>query len=227
MDVQMPEMDGLEATAAIRQSEQGSGWRIPIIAMTAHAMKGDRERCLEAGMDDYLSKPVEPKALRELVQKWGRPGGTTHPSAPACVAARHGKAQTAAADTARAATPTVKPTWSAEVFDMTGLRARVEDDMDLLSEMVDLYLSSSPVLMTEIESAVAARDAEKITRGAHTLKGVLKNMCAAAGADAALQLEMVAKSGQLERADEQFTALKGRYEQLHSALAAVAQGLEA
>jgi two-component system sensor histidine kinase/response regulator len=71
MDVQMPELDGLETTAAIRRKEQETGGHIAIIAMTAHAMKGDRERCLDAGMDDYLAKPVEPKDLRAVIEKWG------------------------------------------------------------------------------------------------------------------------------------------------------------
>ena len=70
MDVQMPEMDGLEATAAVRAREREAGTHIPIIAMTAHAMRGDRERCLSAGMDDYLSKPIHAEQLLELVRKY-------------------------------------------------------------------------------------------------------------------------------------------------------------
>ncbi|MFC1499809.1 response regulator, partial [Candidatus Zixiibacteriota bacterium] len=70
MDVQMPEMDGFEATAAIREKEEQSGQHLPIIAMTAHAMEGDRERCLDAGMDDYLAKPIQPKELMAVLEKW-------------------------------------------------------------------------------------------------------------------------------------------------------------
>ena len=70
MDVSMPEMSGLEATAAIRNAEAGTGHHIPIIGVTAHALKGDRERCVEAGMDDYLSKPISPKALIDKLGRW-------------------------------------------------------------------------------------------------------------------------------------------------------------
>ena len=70
MDLQMPEMSGLDATAVIRAREGGTGHRLPIIALTAHAMSGDRERCLEAGMDDYLPKPISPRALLEKLERW-------------------------------------------------------------------------------------------------------------------------------------------------------------
>ena len=70
MDVSMPEMNGLEATAAIRRLEEETGTHVPIVGVTAHALKGDRERCLEAGMDDYLPKPISPRALLEKVERW-------------------------------------------------------------------------------------------------------------------------------------------------------------
>jgi two-component system sensor histidine kinase/response regulator len=70
MDVQMPVMDGFEATAAIRKREEGKGIRVPVVALTAHAMKGDREKCLAAGMDGYLTKPIRPQQLDELLEKY-------------------------------------------------------------------------------------------------------------------------------------------------------------
>ncbi len=111
MDVQMPVMDGFEATRAIRSSEaKVPNRRIPIIAMTAHAMKGDRERCLEAGMDDYLSKPIAPRALAEALEKWMAPAPERSPA----VAAPDG-----AAEPVSAALP---------VFDRRALLARLMDD---------------------------------------------------------------------------------------------------
>ena len=110
---------------------------------------------------------------------------------------------------------------------MEGLRARVEGDLELFEEMIELYLSSSPLLLTEIESAVASRDGEKINRAAHTLKGVLKNMCAATCADAALELETIGKSGDLQRAPQSLGTLKNEYQRLQSVLTTVATGIKA
>ena len=112
------------------------------------------------------------------------------------------------------------------MFDISALRERVEDDLELLAEMIELYLTSSPLLLTEIESAVAARDCNKITRGAHTLKGVLKNMCATTCAEAALQLEMVGTSGEFERVDQLLANLKHEFEHLQAVLTDATQGVE-
>jgi CheY-like chemotaxis protein/HPt (histidine-containing phosphotransfer) domain-containing protein len=211
MDVQMPEMDGLEAAAAIRKNEEETGAHIPIIAMTAHAMKGDRERCLESGMDDYLTKPVEPKALHAILERWG---ATTNDDA----------AQTAheGAGTPPFAGELRVP---ADVFDMAGLRARLEDDLDLVAEMIELCLSSSPLLVKEVELAVASSDGARLMSAAHTLKGSLSNMCAKRSAEAALQLELIAKSGDFAGAGQSLATLKREFRQLQSVLSELTQGL--
>ena len=225
MDVQMPEMNGLEATAAIRRKEQETGGHVPIIAMTAHAMKGDRERCLEAGMDDYLAKPVEPKAMRTLIERWGAlakrdqsPDENTNSCEP--VSPTHQMK----VDTRTA--PSNNWPVDSQLFDFSSLRDRVENDLDLFAEMIDLYMSSSPLLLKDIESAVADRDGDKINRAAHTLKGVLKNMCATTCAKAALQLETIGRSGDIESADQSLVTLKIELQRLQSVLTEVAQGVK-
>jgi signal transduction histidine kinase/CheY-like chemotaxis protein/HPt (histidine-containing phosphotransfer) domain-containing protein len=226
MDLQMPEMDGLEATAAIRQIEQQKGGRIPIIAMTAHAMKGDRERCLEAGMDDYLAKPVDAKALMEMLERW-RPTVSQDRAGHIQHADTNNYQQIIAHQTTISDESMELLPPATHIFDVEGLRARVEGDAELFEEMIELYLSSSPLLLTEIESAVACRDGEKINRAAHTLKGVLKNMCAAACASAALELELIGKAGNLERAPQSLGSLKQEYQRLQSVLTCVATGIKA
>ena len=223
MDVQMPEMDGLEATAAIRKLENQSGRHIPIVAMTAHAMKGDRERCLDAGMDDYLAKPVDAKALMEVLHRWSPDASQDR------LEQTRQSDQTRFQDamTNQSALTNKRLPPATDIFDVEGLRARVEGDLELFEEMIELYLSSSPLLLTEIESAVASRDGEKINRAAHTLKGVLKNMCASTCADAAWELETIGKTGDLERAPKSLGTLKQEYQRLQSVLTTVATGIKA
>jgi two-component system, sensor histidine kinase and response regulator len=217
MDVQMPEMDGLEATADIRKKETSTGRHVPIIAMTAHAMKGDRERCLAAGMDDYVSKPVDPTALRAIVERWGAWAKQNGSHAELNKSRQPASSHSTRSDKPRKR-PKNKSAADTEVFDFAALRDRVENDLDLLSEMVELYLVTSPALMTEIESAVAARDAEKLNRAAHTLKGVLRNMCATNCADAAYELETIGKAGDTAHAGESLVALRDEFQRLKSAL---------
>jgi response regulator RpfG family c-di-GMP phosphodiesterase len=227
MDVQMPVMDGLEATAAIRQRQESSGEHTPIIAMTAHAMQGDRERFLDAGMDDYLSKPVEPKTLHEMIARWAPKPQLAAPRSREAMRRETWPGTPKSVSPNGIVTTAASEPIDSRVFDLVTLRARVEEDLDLLQEMVELYLSSAPPLVEEVEAAVASRDQEALARSAHTLKGVLKNMCAAACADAAYELETIGKQGDLTPANQALCKLKHELEQLESALVRVPEELKA
>jgi HPt (histidine-containing phosphotransfer) domain-containing protein len=240
MDVQMPEMDGLESTAIIRQKEIATGRHVPIIALTAHAMKGDRECCIQAGMDDYLSKPVEPSLLHQALARWAPPESIEDrkmSSDKHDPRAEDGERQEAGefrsvpqSSITKSADTTQRPSQDdarTDVFDLAALRARVENDLELLSEMIGLYLNSSPTLLAEIESAVAARDSERITRAAHTLKGMLGNMCAGKCAEAALELETIGKSGDLAEAEECLFNLKDKLARFERVLTDVSKEVPA
>jgi len=188
MDVQMPEMDGMEATAAIRARERVLGSRLPIIGVTAHAMKGDRERCLEGGMDGYVSKPVRPdllfSELARLVPGAARQGTEPNP-APA---ATNGE-------------PTA-------ALDRSALLERVEGDMDLLGDLIELFKEDSVRQLAAIGDAIDKKQPDLLRRAAHTLKGTCGNLGATEAAATALELEKLAASGDLSRAHESLRSLE-------------------
>ncbi len=185
MDCQMPTMDGYEATRLIRAQEErpdASRTRahIPIIALTANALPGDRERCKAAGMDDYLTKPVKTDDLGLILQRW----------APA----------KAAADVAPPAPAREISKTDARVFDAGAMLANIGGDAELFDQLIRLFLDRHSVMMKEIESAIGQGDAVALERAAHSLKGTAGNLCAPDVVLLASQLEASGRLGTLTEA---------------------------
>jgi CheY-like chemotaxis protein len=198
MDVQMPEMDGLEATRAIREREAGTERHITIVAMTAHAMKGDRERCLAAGMDDYLAKPVQRVEL-DRVLAWVSGNQTVAP-APSAV---------------------IEPV----AFDRIAALERLGGDEALFAEVAGLFLADSPQQLEEIRKAVSTRDAATLRRVAHSLKGAAAYVGGTAAAEAAHRLEMLGVENDLRTAPELLQSLEREVARLTTTLNTVLQPL--
>jgi CheY-like chemotaxis protein/HPt (histidine-containing phosphotransfer) domain-containing protein len=171
MDVQMPEMDGLDATAEIRRREAGGGRHVRIVAMTAHAMNGDRERCLSAGMDGYLSKPVNPAMLYAVVEE------------------------------ALPAVPSQLEPAKAVTLDERALQERLGGDVRLFGEVINAFLDDCPAKLAEIRQAIERRDMDAVRAGAHALKGAAGNLSAPALFAAAAALERVAAEQRLDALD--------------------------
>jgi len=171
MDVQMPQMGGMEATAAIREVEKGRTSRTPIVAMTAHAIKGDREKCLAAGMDGYISKPINPDELFALIESFltGEQAASAHVRAV-----------------------------PAPTLDRQSALKRVGGDAGLLREMAGLFLEDTPPLLGEMQAALTAGDSATVARGAHRLKGAISNFDVGHLTDLAAHLETAADAGNFE-----------------------------
>jgi PAS domain S-box-containing protein len=188
MDVQMPIMDGLEATQRIRELEKGSGHHIPIVAMTARAMRGDRERCLAAGMDDYVSKPVRKDALYRALS-----GCRTDLQVPGVAS------EVAQQDL---------------VLDWQAALRTVDNDRELLRKMVETARQEIPELLRRLGEAIAARDATKTQRVAHTIQVESQALAAVGAAKAAAVIEQSAAHNDLEAAGRRLPCLRGAIDQL-------------
>jgi CheY-like chemotaxis protein/HPt (histidine-containing phosphotransfer) domain-containing protein len=173
MDMMMPEMDGLDATAHIREEEKARGGHIVIIAMTANAMQGDRERCLQAGMDGYVSKPVKPDTLYQEIERAMRgspPGDAMQPGAE------------------EDALP---------VYDRAEALSRIADDEELLNQLLEMFVSDAPTYLAEIDASLAGEDVPRLIRASHTIKGVLATFSARRSENLARRMEHAAREGDI------------------------------
>ncbi len=195
MDVQMPEMSGFEATEAIRSREGPAARRLPIVALTAHAMQGDRARCLEAGMDGYLSKPID---VDELIATVERFGGDASPP-------RDGRPET---------------TVTAAVFDEHAALAYTGGDRRLLKRIIALFRSDRSSALRRIKRAVDERDGEALRMAAHTLKGSIATVGASRGREAAAELEQMGRAHQFDDLERAYDRLRDEIARLDDAFAA-------
>jgi two-component system sensor histidine kinase/response regulator len=205
MDVQMPEMDGLEATRRIRALERKTGGHIPILAMTAYAMKGDRERCLEAGMDSYLSKPIRARELFEALARLI--GGKRETGQPASRAAPVSASAAAGPRGAGSGQPE-PPLDMARAIHLAG------GDEALVLELLDVFLAELPGWRSGLRNALASRDPRAIARAVHPLRGALSNIAAGPACAAALQVERLARQNDLAGIAAAAPVLEGELDRL-------------
>ncbi len=200
MDVQMPVLDGFRTTALIREKESAGGRHIPIIAMTAHALKGDRERCLAAGMDGYVTKPISSAKLFDAID---------------------------ALVPSRLSEDDIQGEKSEEprVLDEAALLARVQGDTQLLREIVDLFQAECPQMMKRAKSALERRDTKALETDAHALRGAIGNFCARGASEVAQNLEAAARSKDLAGAELIFETLVDEITELQAALSKLGEGV--
>jgi two-component system, sensor histidine kinase and response regulator len=199
MDVQMPNVDGFEAMAIIRENEVGTGEHMPIVAMTAHAMKGDRERCVEAGFDDYVSKPIHVEELFKVINRM-----VMHDEAPPMDEA-----------------PAMDIS-SGVICDRAAALANLDNDTELLREIARLFVEDCPRLMAEVRDAVAANDGLRLDRAAHALKGSVAYFSAPAAFEAVIAMETISRSGTMNDAPHSLLRLESVIEKVVEELTDVA-----
>ncbi len=219
MDVQMPNMDGLEATRTIRQKEETTDRRTPIIAMTAGAMKGDERRCLESGMDAYVTKPIDPRILYDVIEQYTLEdiiGPSQQPQND--VAAAAGDPAPADALGGQQADAVAE---ELSVINIDAARQLCGGDDARIRFLAETLLVESTDLMQEMRAAVDSRDAESIRRCAHSLKGAAAVFDASSVIDTAFRLEMIAAEKKLDDIETPFAQLDYEVGRLALALKSV------
>jgi len=202
MDCQMPEVDGYSATRIIRKAELTTGRHIPIIAMTANALQGDRESCLAAGMDDYLCKPIRLEQLRQIVDRWSKENQVK-------------EAQVSIPQ------PDGSQGQPLDPHILAGIRElQLPGESDFLTDLIDLYLTDSTLYLDRIKTALEQDDAEALQRAAHTLKGSSSNMGAVMLSRLCADLEALARDRNLQSARLLQPRIEDEYARVWQALIA-------
>lgn len=207
MDVQMPRMDGLTATKRIRELTLPRKKRLPIVAITAYAMESDKRKCLEAGMDSYLSKPIDVQKLYEVIEGLPGPG-------------KGGAASSPPDGSKPSPTLDLKAAMGA-VIDKDKLLERVGGDEELLGQVIDLFFETSPASLAEMGRALELNDAIKLQRTAHTLKGTVGTLAAVEAYESVIALEKLAREEQLEEAAKVYAVVERDIDRLRSVLAII------
>ncbi len=211
MDVQMPEMDGLTAARRIRSGAAGQGAAlVPIVALTAHATGEDRERCLAAGMNDYLAKPVTPEALCRALERW-LPRDGVESASGACPAEPAGQAPASRVD-GSAGLGVAPDTQRPPVFDRAGLLGRLMGDEKLADTVVQGFLEDAPRLLAALRLCVEAGDVPGAERQAHTIKGASATVGAEALREAAFGAERAAGRGELDAVGRLLPEMERQFE---------------
>jgi CheY-like chemotaxis protein/HPt (histidine-containing phosphotransfer) domain-containing protein len=221
MDCQMPVLDGFAATAAIRRWEQAQGRpRLPIVALTANVVKGFREQCLAAGMDDYLSKPFEQEQLAAMLERW-LPAASAliqTSTAPKAVARASGSEAAAPVEP----TPAPAPEQTASLLDeraLAQIRALQRSGApDLLGKIIGLYLDSSPKLLQQVRDAVAGQNGEALRQAAHSLKSSSANLGATQLAAACKELEQRGRENNMQGVAKLLNEMEALYPRVCQAL---------
>jgi len=206
MDIQMPEMDGIEATRLLREREARTDTHVPIVAMTAHAMVGDRERFLEAGMDDYVSKPISRDRLREVLRGIGRSQPSSSDPSPEDPVAEADESETS--------------------FDRDVLMEHTASDGELIRTLVEVFEADRSKLLGDIETALDGGDEDALHRAAHTIKGALGVFGAEPARARAERLEQAARKGLVSDGQAQYDELAAQVNGLLVDLRALVDELE-
>ncbi|MBI1950911.1 MAG: response regulator [Acidobacteria bacterium] len=227
MDCQMPHMDGYEATRAIREAERASGRRIPIVAATANAMRGDREKCLAAGMDDYLSKPVKIDELKATLKRWigsKRAARTpaaakaAAPSAPSAAAPAPDHRRPASAPKGRPGRKKVKPDSPLDPEIFGQLREADGAGGGFLAALIDKFLQEAPVRLAALREAAERADAQALVKAAHSLKGSSGTLGARDLAAMCSGLEECGRAGRIAEVTPRLASLHQEFERVRRAL---------